>query len=109
MIDFKNAAELLELCDTNRWTISRVMRQRECDLGETGNEQIQSRMSRVLEIMKDSALSPLKSPVTSMGGLIGGQAEKLNTLYEEGKSICGDVLSTGITYAMAVTSSTAMA
>ncbi len=102
MIDFKNAAELLELCDTNRWTISRVMRQRECDLGETGNEQIQSRMSRVLEIMKDSALSPLKSPVTSMGGLIGGQAEKLNTLYEEGKSICGDVLSTGITYAMAV-------
>lgn len=102
MMDFKNAAELLELCDGNQWPISRVMRQRECDLAETDMEQIQSRMSRVLDIMRESAFSPLQSPVKSMGGLIGGQAEKLDTLSREGKNICGDIVSTAITCAMAV-------
>ena len=102
MTDFKNASELLELCDRNQQTISRVMRQRECELGETGMEEIQSRMAQVLHIMKESASAPLKSPVKSMGGLIGGQAEKLDRLYGEGKSICGAALSTGIACAMAV-------
>ena len=48
------------------------MRQREILLGETTAEIVDQRMDRVLEIMKDAAFSPIKDPVISMGGLIGG-------------------------------------
>lgn len=101
-MDFKNAKELLKLCDENHMMISDVMKERECLLGETTSDQIRYRMKRVLEIMKESATAPIKSPGKSMGGLIGGEAKKLNVYYNKGKDICGSVLGRGIAYAMAV-------
>lgn len=100
-MDFKNAKELLALCQKKKLPISEVMRQREILLGETTAEIVDQRMDRVLEIMKDAAFSPIKDPVTSMGGLIGGEARKLCEFHDLGKSLCGNVLGKGITYAMA--------
>ena len=100
-MDFKNAKELLALCQEKKLPISEVMRQREILLGETTAEIVDQRMDRVLEIMKDAAFSPLKDPVISMGGLIGGEARKLCEFHDLGKSLCGNVLGKGITYAMA--------
>lgn len=102
MVDFKNAEELLALCGQQGQRISDVMKRRECDLGETSMEQICSRMQQVWEIMRQSALTPLKTPVKSVGGLIGGEARRLRLHQNQGKSICGTVLGDGITYAMAV-------
>ena len=100
-MDFKNAKELLALCREKNLPISEVMRQREILLGETTAEIVNQRMDRVLEIMKDAAFSPIKDPVISMGGLIGGEARKLCEFHDLGKSLCGNVLGKGITYAMA--------
>lgn len=100
-MDFKNAKELLALCQKKKLPISEVMRQREILLGETTAEIVDQRMDRVLEIMKDAAFSPIKDPVISMGGLIGGEARKLCEFHGLGKSLCGNVLGKGITYAMA--------
>ena len=100
-MDFKNAKELLALCQKKKLPISEVMRQREIRLGETTAEIVDQRMDRVLEIMKDAAFSPIKDPVISMGGLIGGEARKLCEFHDLGKSLCGNVLGKGITYAMA--------
>lgn len=100
-MDFKNAKELLALCQEKKLPISEVMRQREILLGETTAEIVDQRMNRVLEIMKDAAFSPIKDPVISMGGLIGGEARKLCEFHDLGKSLCGNVLGKGITYAMA--------
>ena len=100
-MDFKNARELLALCQEKKLPISEVMRQREILLGETTAEIVDQRMDRVLEIMKDAAFSPIKDPVISMGGLIGGEARRLCEFHALGKSLCGDVLGKGITYAMA--------
>ena len=100
-MDFKNANELLALCQEKKLPISEVMRQREILLGETTAEIVDQRMDRVLEIMKDAAFSPIKDPVISMGGLIGGEARKLCEFHDLGKSLCGNVLGKGITYAMA--------
>ena len=100
-MDFKNAKELLALCREKNLPISEVMRQREILLGETTAEIVDQRMDRVLEIMKDAAFSPTKDPVISMGGLIGGEARKLCEFHDLGKSLCGNVLGKGITYAMA--------
>ena len=100
-MDLKNAKELLALCQKKKLPISEVMRQREILLGETTAEIVDQRMDRVLEIMKDAAFSPIKDPVISMGGLIGGEARKLCEFHDLGKSLCGNVLGKGITYAMA--------
>ena len=76
-MDFKNASELLALCTQQQLPISEIMRRRECQLGETTRDEVTHRMKRALEIMRSSALTPLKTPVKSMGGLIGGEAKKL--------------------------------
>ena len=100
-MDFKNAKELLTLCQDHQLPISEIMRQREIIVGETTDESVNSRMARVLEIMKDAAFSPVKTPVKSMGGLIGGEAQKLSMHLASGKGICVNVLEKAITYAMA--------
>ena len=102
MIDFNSAAKLLALCSENGWLISEAMKRRECDVGEVTMDQIKRRMERALAIMKEAVFTPLKEPMRSMGGLIGGEARALTAHYDKGEAICGDVLSRGIAYAMAV-------
>lgn len=100
-MDFKNAKELLELCQIQNLPISEIMKLREISLGETTMESINKRMARVLTIMKDAAFSPVREPVRSMGGLIGGESQKLSLHAAQGRSLCGDLLQKAITYAMA--------
>ncbi len=102
MTDFKSARELLQLCQDRNCSISAIMRQRECDLAERAADEVNQQMGQVYTIMKQSALTPLCTPVKSMGGLIGGEAKKLTLCRESGGNLCGEVLSRGITYSMAV-------
>ncbi|MBM6664189.1 L-serine ammonia-lyase, iron-sulfur-dependent, subunit alpha [Flavonifractor plautii] len=101
-MEFKNANELLALCQQEGCPISEIMRRRECILGETTVDAVTRRMSRVLEIMRESATIPLTSPIRSMGGLIGGEAKHLAAHAAKKKDICGPVLQKAVTYAMAV-------
>lgn len=101
-LEFKSAKELLDLCAKSGLSISGVMRERECQLGETTPEAVNQRMARAWEIMQNSARQPLQSPVKSMGGLIGGEAKKLELHRAGGNGLCGDLLQKAITYAMAV-------
>ena len=101
-MDFKNASELLALCAQQQLPISEIMRRRECELGESTRDEVTHRMTHALEIMRASAMTPLKTPVKSMGGLIGGEAKKLAQHDAKGRSICGDVLHKAAQYAMAV-------
>lgn len=101
-MEFRNGAELLELCAREDCLISQVMRRRECEQGEAAPDRVEARMARALEIMWESATQPLKTPVRSMGGLIGGEAKRLATHAAKKKALCGPVLQRAITYAMAV-------
>lgn len=101
-MDFRNASELLDLCRENNMTISQVMRDREIELGETTAKICDDRMHHAYEIMKQSARTPIMTPIKSMGGLIGGESQQLSMHYASGKSICGSILMKAITYAMAV-------
>lgn len=101
-MDFKNAAELLDLCIRESCPISRIMLLRECSLGETDVQSVRQRMAKALSIMRSSATIPLTQTVRSMGGLIGGQAQLLSVHAQAGKSVCGSVLQKAVTYAMAV-------
>lgn len=101
-IDFKNGKELLELCRIKDCRISEAMLLRESRLTEKPEKAIRERMRTAWKIMEDSALSPLKKPRRSIGGLIGGEAKLLNEQLRVGKNICGNVVSRGILHAMAV-------
>ena len=76
-MDFKSGAELLEQCAVRGMTISEVMKQRECDLTGVSMEDMEARMKDVLAVMRDSATLPLREPVTSIGGLIGGESARM--------------------------------
>ena len=101
-MDFKNAKELLELCQKQNLPISRIMLNREITEGEMPEEEALSRMARALEIMKESARTPIKTPVRSMGGLIGGEAGKLAAHQAASRNLLGEVLEKAITCAVAV-------
>ncbi len=99
--DFKNAEELLRLCRKKHVTISEVMIQREMQLGETRREAILDRIEENLRVMNIAVDRPIADPVKSMGGLIGGEAKKLNSL-DESKAVCGPIIHKAIINALAV-------
>lgn len=101
-MDFKTAEELLALCQEHQMPISQVMKLREVEGAEIEAAAAEQRMYRALAIMKDSAAQPLRTPVKSMGGLIGGEAKKLEDYHAGGPGICGTVLGKAMCYAMAV-------
>ena len=104
-MDFKNAKELLALCEERKLCISDVMRRREIEKGEITGEICDARMKKAYEIMRESARGPIKKPGRSMGGLLGGEAKMLSDWQQgdgQGKSLCGPVLGRAVAYAMAV-------
>lgn len=101
-MDFKNAQELLLICEDQQLKISQVMLRRECDETEHSYESVIKKMHTAFIIMRDSVTLPLKEVTKSMGGLIGGEAAKLNVRLSAGKSLCGSVLGKAVSYAMGV-------
>ena len=101
-MDFKSAKELLSICEEQKMSISEVMIRREADQTEASETEIHDRMKKALSIMRESSHTPLTQPLKSIGGLIGGEAAKLERHRLSGASICGSVLMKAITYSMAV-------
>lgn len=100
--DFSSAETLLKICQQQQTKISDCMRKRETSLTNAESEQVEQRMKKALEIMRDAANQPLHQSVKSVGGLIGGEARRIHTSFLEGKSICGSVLTKAVMYSMAV-------
>lgn len=101
-MDFNTAEDLLALCKKENKSISEVMRLREIIYGEVDAETVDKKMKKSLEIMRNSAHSPLTNVVRSIGGMIGGEAAKLEKRRVENKSICGNVLTKALIYSQAV-------
>ncbi len=101
-MDFNTAEELLELCQKENKPISAIMRLREIVYGDADANAVEKRMRKSLEIMRNSAHEPLHKIMRSMGGMIGGEASKLEKRREDGKSICGNVLTKALIYSQAV-------
>lgn len=101
-MNFNNGKELLNLCSKNNLPISEIMIQRELVNTQTTREEIISKMSEALNIMKNDIKTPLEQDLKTMGGLIGGEAKKLNNRIKEGKSLCGSLLSKVLVYSVGV-------
>ncbi len=101
-MDFHTAEELLALCNKENKSISEIMQLREVVYGEETADSVLVRMKKALNIMRESAHKPITNILPSMGGMIGGEASKLNSRFAQGKSICGGVLSKALIYSQAV-------
>lgn len=101
-MDFTTAEELLEICNRNNHTIAQAMHLREVVYGDLDSDAVDLKMKNSLRIMRESAHKPLKEIVRSMGGMIGGEASKLESRRISGKSICGNVLTKALIYSQAV-------
>lgn len=102
MTDFKNAKELLKLCETSSLSIADVMRIREKENMKMSLEEIEENMRHALNVMRASAHAPLSEEYKSRGRLIGGESRRLNLRLKEGKSIYGDLIAKAVIYSQAV-------
>ena len=82
--------------------ISEAMFEREVTHLEADPERTMEKMRKAYSIMKASVKKPMEEDIVSMGGMIGGESKKLHTLRNEGKNLCGNVVSKAIAYAVGV-------
>lgn len=101
-MNFSYASELLELCEKNNLPISEVMIRRELANTSTTREEIIAKMTKSLNIMKDAVKIPLKEPIKTMGGLIGGEEKKLIDRLKSGKALSGNLTTKALAYALGV-------
>lgn len=102
-MNFKTGQALLEICDVKNISISDAMLLRETQFLGSEEGEVIKRMEHAWEIMKNSAKQALNKKIVSMGGLIGGEASKINSRRLAGNiSVCGSIMSKAIMYAMGV-------
>ena len=101
-MDFHTGNELLTLCVANNLPISEVMLRREETILETDRDESLVKMRHSYAIMKQAVRQSLDHPRHSMGGLIGGEAERMNARRLTSGTVCGDVTAKAAAYAMGV-------
>ena len=103
-LDFGTGSALLELCRARKASISEVFFRREQAVQESRGfaDGTQAYLLRVLRVMKDAAFGPLDEPANSMGGLLGGEAQRMAKLRRHARNVCGEPISSAAAYAMAV-------
>lgn len=101
-MDFINGKQLIELCKERDMTISEVMATREKTAVKISQEELDERLLRVFEIMCEAVQERLDEPRPSMGGLIGGEGQKLRNYYLAGGGFCGSLQGRAVAYSMAV-------
>lgn len=101
-MDFITGQELLERCKEEQFPISYIMKCREAEHGILSNKEIDEKLQTALSIMKAAANEPLINPKRSIGGLIGGEAKRIEQHLVSENNIAGTLLSKAIAYSMAV-------
>ena len=98
---FKNAAELMELAESDGISISEVMIRQEVEVTNQTRESVIERMRKNLDVMKVVRERGTKEDIKSVSGLTGGDAKLLEEYIATGKSLGGDSLLHSVSKAMA--------
>lgn len=101
-MNFSTGEELLTLCEKYQKSISEITMMMEEECFDHTKEEILKKMKHCFAVMKKAVKRAVTEDLTSMGGLIGGEAKKLTYLREEKKNICGTPVSKAVAYAMGV-------
>lgn len=102
MYQFRNGAELLNLCTNHHKDMAEITILAEAEETEKRFEDIWSQTEIVLEVMQNSVKNGLNPDIKSVGGLIGGNANRLN-IYQATGGLSGNLVLKSVSYAIAVT------
>ncbi len=102
--DFRTGAGLLALCAQWNLPISQVFLRRNRYLQESDGlkDETELYLKRVIQVMRESAHTPLEDPRPSIGGLLGGEAQKVKQAGARSGIQGGLLLSKIVSYALAV-------
>ncbi|EKD93654.1 MAG: hypothetical protein ACD_28C00104G0003, partial [uncultured bacterium] len=74
---FKNSAELIEMCKKYKLPISQIAIRREMELYGKSRAHVRNQMKKVRDAMDDAIRKGIKSTTKSKYGLVGGSAKKI--------------------------------
>lgn len=97
---FRNVAELVELAESKKLKISRIMIEQEMEVTGKSREEILSQMETNLDIMEQAVERGLKG-VKSHSGLTGGDAVLLQEYIKKGNYLSGELLLDAVSKAVA--------
>lgn len=84
--------ELLEVCKERNISIWEYTLEEEVKATGLTKEQVFEKMRKNLQVMQSSAERGLNNKISSISGLIGGDAYKLNQYSKKGKMLTGDFM-----------------
>ena len=99
-MNFTNGRELLEICEKNNKSIYQICLEREIELTGSTEKEILDRMMVSLEIMKNAIKKAITEDIKSVGGLIGGEAKKINNRMKITRPVCGELMAKAVSAAM---------
>lgn len=89
---YNHGYELLELTKEYNAKISEIVLKRECELTGLSESDIRKSMKTVLDVMMSSSRKGIEEEVKSVGGLIGGDAKRVEAYRTNGRTICGNTI-----------------
>ncbi|RBP42223.1 L-serine ammonia-lyase, iron-sulfur-dependent, subunit alpha [Garciella nitratireducens] len=88
---YHSAKQLLELCEQQKKTIYQVVIEEECKTSGSTPEKIYSQMKEVLEVMEKSSQDGLNKKISSLSGMIGGDAKRVYEYQKKAKTLLGAI------------------
>ncbi len=101
-MNFKNGLELEKLCSDTGKSIAQICIEREMALFGSSEAMIRDEMRSNHAVMRQAIERARTETLRSMGGLLGGEAKKLQARTDAGPTVCGPLVSKAIGAAMGV-------
>lgn len=89
---YNHGYELIELTKENDAKISQIVLKRESELTGLPESELRNNMKAVLDVMINSAKKSIEEEVKSVGGIIGGDAKKVDSYRKAEKTISGHII-----------------
>ncbi len=102
MLNYESISELCETAEAHQIPISALVLEDQAVQLEQPKEVLIRQMEQSLAVMLEAIENGSQANVKSTSGLTGGDAYKLKRTIDEGKHLCGDLISNAIQMAVAV-------
>ena len=102
MLHYISMSELCQAAENRHKLIREIVLEDQAAQLEKEECELISTMEENLTVMLEAIENGSKADVRSMSGLSGGDAYRLKQVIDEGKHLCGDLLSNAVQMAMAV-------
>ncbi|EOD01192.1 L-serine ammonia-lyase, iron-sulfur-dependent, subunit alpha [Caldisalinibacter kiritimatiensis] len=97
---YNSGKELLTLTKERNCKISEIVIEKECKLTGLSINDVRNKMKNNLEVMRESAKLGLEQDIKSVGGIIGGDAKRVNDYRMSQKTLCGDTINKAMARAL---------